>query len=296
MSAEMPYPERGDRGPAGAQHAADDIGTAASGSEREDDDEANDALTTMFQVVREELVAVFPHECAIMARRQLETGSCMTSLLIAHCTYLVCSQPSPDTWLDRFLQVLCCIRVLCFIPRPRMWLRSYRLYGEARNQPTPQLVRERVAGVMYWSPPGERLLNTFYYTWLVLAPSIVYFGPQTEFASKFRAHVGACYIWLFMSRMLNAILFYWLQSSKINRGASRDFVREHTEVFSFKQPWKRLGDPECAICLLDYQADDSVRVLSCGHHFHVQCVDRWLLQYVNYCPCCRASLSGKKDE
>lgn len=40
------------------------------------------------------------------------------------------------------------------------------------------------------------------------------------------------------------------------------------------------GDPEeatCAICLGDYRTDETIRFLPCQHHFHLECVDQWLM-------------------
>ncbi|KAL7147049.1 hypothetical protein ABFS83_06G082200 [Erythranthe nasuta] len=45
----------------------------------------------------------------------------------------------------------------------------------------------------------------------------------------------------------------------------------------------------CSICLADYEAADMVRLLpSCGHFFHVKCIDPWLLLHPT-CPVCRSS-------
>ncbi|XP_057980107.1 RING-H2 finger protein ATL66-like [Malania oleifera] len=47
---------------------------------------------------------------------------------------------------------------------------------------------------------------------------------------------------------------------------------------------------ECSICLSAYQDGDRVKVLpECGHSFHRQCVDRWLMTQAS-CPLCRSSL------
>lgn len=47
---------------------------------------------------------------------------------------------------------------------------------------------------------------------------------------------------------------------------------------------------ECAICLVEYVEGDEIRVLpNCGHRFHLQCVDTWLLSNSS-CPSCRRIL------
>ncbi|MCD7459515.1 hypothetical protein HAX54_041161 [Datura stramonium] len=47
---------------------------------------------------------------------------------------------------------------------------------------------------------------------------------------------------------------------------------------------------ECAICLVEYVKGDEIRVLpNCGHGFHLQCVDTWLVSNSS-CPSCRQIL------
>ncbi|XP_006362147.1 RING-H2 finger protein ATL20-like [Solanum tuberosum] len=45
----------------------------------------------------------------------------------------------------------------------------------------------------------------------------------------------------------------------------------------------------CPICLVEYSAEDSIRLIPmCQHCFHVQCVDEWL-KMKSTCPVCRNS-------
>ncbi|TCD62345.1 hypothetical protein EIP91_007043 [Steccherinum ochraceum] len=44
----------------------------------------------------------------------------------------------------------------------------------------------------------------------------------------------------------------------------------------------------CLICLDDYEPDNDVRVMSCRHAFHKECVDKWLQVGRNNCPACRS--------
>lgn len=46
----------------------------------------------------------------------------------------------------------------------------------------------------------------------------------------------------------------------------------------------------CAVCLSDFEHGESGRVLpSCGHVFHVECIDIWFWSHSN-CPLCRAAV------
>ncbi|KAL6569695.1 hypothetical protein OROMI_014209 [Orobanche minor] len=47
---------------------------------------------------------------------------------------------------------------------------------------------------------------------------------------------------------------------------------------------------ECAVCLSEFQENESLRLLpKCSHAFHLPCIDTWLKSHSN-CPLCRASV------
>ncbi|CAG7890927.1 hypothetical protein BRARA_A03736 [Brassica rapa] len=51
------------------------------------------------------------------------------------------------------------------------------------------------------------------------------------------------------------------------------------------------GELECAICLNEFEDDETLRLLpKCDHVFHPHCIDAWLEAHVT-CPVCRANLS-----
>lgn len=70
-----------------------------------------------------------------------------------------------------------------------------------------------------------------------------------------------------------------------------------TEVFERSKVPKDGGttDTCCSICHEDYEEEDVLRRLSCGHKFHLECVDRWAFSSTDYsrptaCPMCAKEL------
>lgn len=60
-------------------------------------------------------------------------------------------------------------------------------------------------------------------------------------------------------------------------------------------------DPQCPICLDLFEDGDEMRSLGCGHCFHKECIDTWLLGSKSHdeiitsvCPTCRRSISPSK--
>ncbi|RKP12838.1 hypothetical protein BJ684DRAFT_10931 [Piptocephalis cylindrospora] len=47
----------------------------------------------------------------------------------------------------------------------------------------------------------------------------------------------------------------------------------------------------CSICLDDFQVEEELRLLPCGHRFHSMCIDPWLLQKSSCCPLCKRDFS-----
>uniref|UniRef100_A0ACD5VUW1 Uncharacterized protein n=1 Tax=Avena sativa TaxID=4498 RepID=A0ACD5VUW1_AVESA len=71
-------------------------------------------------------------------------------------------------------------------------------------------------------------------------------------------------------------------------------------VTAYKKEVVAAAGADCAVCLSELADGDKVRALpSCGHAFHVECVDAWLRAKTT-CPLCRAEVelpqgSGKAE-
>ncbi|CAM9778267.1 unnamed protein product [Ectocarpus sp. 8 AP-2014] len=50
----------------------------------------------------------------------------------------------------------------------------------------------------------------------------------------------------------------------------------------------------CRVCLSDYEAGDTLRILPCLHKFHRECIDEWLGRSV-LCPLCNTSVEVAED-
>ncbi|CAN6485321.1 unnamed protein product [Victoria cruziana] len=46
----------------------------------------------------------------------------------------------------------------------------------------------------------------------------------------------------------------------------------------------------CSICLEDYKAGETLRVLPCNHEFHANCIDSWLTKWRTFCPVCKRDM------
>ncbi|KAL0916539.1 hypothetical protein M5K25_014060 [Dendrobium thyrsiflorum] len=58
----------------------------------------------------------------------------------------------------------------------------------------------------------------------------------------------------------------------------------YKEIVGAKEPF------DCAVCLCEFSDDDKLRLLPiCGHAFHLNCIDTWLLSN-STCPLCRGAL------
>ncbi|CAG5876864.1 unnamed protein product [Menidia menidia] len=55
------------------------------------------------------------------------------------------------------------------------------------------------------------------------------------------------------------------------------------------------SSPVCAICLEEFQDGQHLRIISCAHEFHKDCVDPWLLQH-RTCPLCMHNIMGSERQ
>jgi hypothetical protein len=47
-------------------------------------------------------------------------------------------------------------------------------------------------------------------------------------------------------------------------------------------------DTDCIVCLEEYKINDGVKILSCKHYFHTDCIEQWF-DVNRSCPMCRAN-------
>ncbi|VYS62172.1 unnamed protein product [Arabidopsis thaliana] len=77
-------------------------------------------------------------------------------------------------------------------------------------------------------------------------------------------------------------------------GLSKD-IREMLPIVIYKESFT-VNDTQCSVCLGDYQAEEKLQQMpSCGHTFHMECIDLWLTSHTT-CPLCRLSLIPKPSE
>jgi len=46
----------------------------------------------------------------------------------------------------------------------------------------------------------------------------------------------------------------------------------------------------CTICQENYSDDSQIKILPCGHFYHCECIEPWLLNCSNLCPICRKKI------
>ncbi|NXL34476.1 RN128 ligase, partial [Glaucidium brasilianum] len=63
------------------------------------------------------------------------------------------------------------------------------------------------------------------------------------------------------------------------------------QLRTLKQGDKEMGPDgdSCAVCIEQYKPNDVVRILTCNHLFHKNCIDPWLLEH-RTCPMCKCDI------
>ncbi|TKY84885.1 hypothetical protein EX895_005965 [Sporisorium graminicola] len=81
-------------------------------------------------------------------------------------------------------------------------------------------------------------------------------------------------------------------ASHITVKMPEDVAAKPVNPASFLPPGRTyFSTDECAICLCDFVDGDRVRVLPCGHIFHRQEVDDWLVRVKKLCPICKRDIT-----
>ena len=231
---------------------------------------------------------MFPHESGIVMQRGVEMGMVLSTSLVAHSLYLLNSvdrAESPHPNMDLVFEFFLLVRVISAIPRPYLWLSIRSKFIHARAQATPQQVAEALLGIYNNQTSLEKFLLYFYYIWLLVTSLLALFTPfKTPFGSLVWGHLLLNFTLIISHRVVCIAMFYYLVNSDLPRGINVSVINKASRVEIFSGI--PTDDDECSICYAQYTAGDTVRVLQCGHEFHVNCVDEWLTRHRNKCPVC----------
>jgi hypothetical protein len=233
---------------------------------------------------------MFPHESGIVMQRGIEMGMVFSSALIAHCFYVMQGhnrRNSPHPFLDLFLEFSLLLRVICAIPRPYIWLNTWRKFVRARSQPTPQMVTRELMGIYNNQNRLERFLLHFYYGWLLVTSLVTLFSPyRTEFCQHVWQHLLLNFAFIVLHRIICIVIFYYLVNSDIARGLHPTVLDNESTVIKFSSTETQSIRSDCSICYGDYSINEEIRILKCSHDYHKGCIDEWLIKHRNRCPMC----------
>ncbi|MCD7464047.1 hypothetical protein HAX54_051966 [Datura stramonium] len=118
--------------------------------------------------------------------------------------------------------------------------------------------------------------------------------PDLERNSRFDFGFLSDYL---LDEMFN---FDALSDHYVEMNENDDDVLKYLKIRTHHAPAKDGVNPEviadvaesemmCAICQSDFEHEENIGTLQCGHEYHTDCIKQWLLRKKD-CPMCRASI------
>ncbi|CAF1114692.1 unnamed protein product [Rotaria sordida] len=91
---------------------------------------------------------------------------------------------------------------------------------------------------------------------------------------------------------LDALLTQFLNQMGENNGPAPASESRINSIPTVKITSAQARDSlQCAICMEEFKKNDEAKRLPCSHHFHEECILRWLRMH-GTCPTCRITLDG----
>ncbi|KAH0466541.1 hypothetical protein IEQ34_003779 [Dendrobium chrysotoxum] len=94
------------------------------------------------------------------------------------------------------------------------------------------------------------------------------------------------------------------QIGVVKTGLSEEFIIKHLKMKTYVpqetalslEPLTQLlkENETCSICQVEYEEDEIIGSIDCGHAYHADCIKQWLL-IKNLCPICKTSALDSKD-
>lgn len=66
---------------------------------------------------------------------------------------------------------------------------------------------------------------------------------------------------------------------------------EHLPTLTYNGQDLPSAQTTCAVCMMEFEKDEELRGLHCTHHFHMECIDKWL-SVGTTCPVCKSEVEA----
>jgi len=86
-----------------------------------------------------------------------------------------------------------------------------------------------------------------------------------------------------------------METQRKRNEVQRKKMSEQLPTYIFKTEDKDSSQTCCAICLVDFEENETLKQLVCNHHFHGTCIDTWILQQP-VCPLCKGKIGENLKE
>ncbi|XWS14952.1 hypothetical protein CRYUN_Cryun35bG0052500 [Craigia yunnanensis] len=157
--------------------------------------------------------------------------------------------------------------------------------GQTQTIPTPPPPSN-----LYGSP-GSRFNPSMAIIMVVLVTAFFFMG-------FFSVYIKQCAERRMRGENWDASVNFGRRSRRLTRGLDASVIESFpTFLYSTVKGLKiGKGTLECAVCLNEFEDDETLRLIpKCSHVFHPDCIDAWLSSH-STCPVCRANLAPKPGE
>ena len=107
---------------------------------------------------------------------------------------------------------------------------------------------------------------------------------------------GSYYLLILLSRASECVKKY-RRSNYVKQIKTHHFKAALVSYLVFMD--RKNVDPEnrpmCSVCLSEFEDGQTVKTLRCGHSFHPECIDTWLVNERAVCPVCRQGIYQVED-
>lgn len=236
------------------------------------------------------IVYTHPQEAATFLKTVAMFGGVFAILVTVPTSIFLAMHWEPCAYCNRPLRywalLHCAMQMIQAPVRLMFYMRLRRFQQQPGNI---QDLFKQMTNSSAWR--GSKTLSIASYGWFILG---VVWLLNSSHCKQCPGLYRLCLSIVFLSvaRLLATLMVFYqtfqtanqVESPPKPQGAPQDLI-DSLVVEKYCSCVTVSGSESCAVCLSDFEEDDTLRRLPCGHSFHKGCVDKWL-KMNKVCPLC----------